>query len=262
MIRTLMLFTICVLVLNACRQGESNQELNVFAAASLTDAFSEIARAFEAEHGVTVTVNYAGSSTLATQIIEGAPADIFASANPQQMNRIRDNYLISGTPSIFAQNEMILVVPVSNSAGIDELHDLANEGVKIVIAATGVPVRDYVDLVINQLADDPGYGGAFRDKLFRNVVSEEDNVRQSLAKIILGEADATFVYASDVPATETRVKILTLSDSLQPAIEYPIAVLQRTSNRESADAFITFVLSQRGQCILKQYGLNPVTDHC
>lgn len=250
------------MTLCACGSDQTAPELHVFAAASLTDAFNDIAQAFEAEYDIKVVVNFAGSSTLATQIIEGAPADVFASANPEQMRRISDNGLTASDPVIFAHNRLILVVPESNSVGVSDLSDLANENVKIVLAASGVPIRSYIDLIIDQLAADAAYGAAFSERLYANVVSEEDNVRQTLAKVILGEADAAFVYASDVLPTETRVKILEIPAELQPTVEYPIVVLQRTENMEIAEAFQAFVTGLVGQCILKQYDLTPIMDRC
>jgi len=260
--RLISLIALCLVTLCACQSDQTESELTVFAAASLTDAFNDIAQAFEAEYSVKVVVNFTGSSTLATQIIEGAAADVFASANLQQMRRVSDNVLIAGDPVVFARNHLIVVVPVANRAGVRHLLDLASENVKIVLAASGVPIRGYVDLIMNHLAADAAYGADFRAQFYENIVSEEDNVRQALAKVILGESDATFVYASDVQAAETRVKIVEIPAELQPTIEYPIVVLRTTDNTEAAEAFQAFVLGQSGQCILKQYGLTPITDRC
>ncbi|MBK9748062.1 MAG: molybdate ABC transporter substrate-binding protein [Chloroflexi bacterium] len=258
--------TVFVLVLIALLVGtfavsaQEAQTLTVFAAASLTDAFEEIAPSFEADHpGVEVLFSFGGSSTLATQLAEGAPADVFASANNTQMTVARDAERIAGSPRTFVKNRLVLIVPADNPAGIATLRDLANEGVQLVIAAPDVPVRTYTDTMLQRLAADPAYGEAYRTAVLANVVSEEDNVRQVAAKVALGEADAGIVYISDVtPDISEQVIAIPIPDYLNTIATYPIAVTNDAANPELAQAFVDYVLSDAGQYILVNWNFISV----
>src|SRR5262245_11369962 len=197
--------------------AQDSQTLTVFAASSLTDAFNEIGEAFKADHpGVDIVYNFGGSSALATQLVEGgAPADIFASANAKQMQIAQDGGRIGGKPETFVKNRLILIVPADNPANIQSLHDLANDGVKLVVAAEGVPVRDYTNTMLDKCAADPLSGEDYRTAVVGNIVSEEENVRQVSAKVALGEADAGVVYRSDVtPDINAQVIALPIPDSI------------------------------------------------
>jgi molybdate transport system substrate-binding protein len=241
-------------------QAQGRQTLTVFAAASLTDAFEEIAAEFEAAHsGVEVLFNFAGSSDLAAQLSEGAPADVFASANRRQMQVAQDAGRIAGEPVTFAKNRLALIVPADNPAAIATLRDLATEGVQLVIAAEGVPVRDYTDTLLDRLAADPGYGDAYRAAVLANVASEEQNVRQVTAKVALGEADAGIVYVSDVtPDIHEQVTSIPIADYLNTLAAYPIAVTDNATNPELAQRFVDYILSDAGQDILKSWNFIPV----
>lgn len=233
-------------------RAQDSQTLTVFAAASLADAFEEIATAFEADHaGVELLFSFGSSATLATQIVEGAPADVFASANTAQMTVAREAERIAGRPRTFAKNRLALIVPFDNPAGITALRDLANAGVKLVIAAPDVPVRTYTDTMLQRLAADPAYGEAYTAAVMANVVSEEDNVRQVAAKVALGEADAGIVYLSDVtPDISDQVIAIAIPDDVNTIATYPIAVTSDAANPDLAQAFVDFVLSDAGQDIL------------
>jgi molybdate transport system substrate-binding protein len=235
--------------------AQSDQTLTVFAATSLTDAFEEIATAFEGENaGVDVVYSFGSSSTLATQLVEGAPADIFASANARQMTVAQDGERIAGRPRTFAKNRLILIVPSDNPANIQSLSDLSNLGINLVIAAPDVPVRDYTNTMLDRLAADPAYGEAYREAFMANVVSEEDNVRQVSAKVALGEADAGIVYLSDVtPDISDSVIALPIPDALNTLATYPIAVTNDSANAELSQAFIDYVLSDEGQDTLVKW---------
>src|SRR5512142_2421235 len=153
--------------------------LTVFAASSLTDAFNEIKASFEqANPGVTVAYNFGASNTLVTQLSQGAPADVFASANATQMNAAIKANRIAGAPVTFARNRLVLIVPADNPAKITTLQDLAKPGIKLVVAAQGVPVRDYTDTMLDKLAQNAAYGSDYKNAFLKNVVSEEANVRQ------------------------------------------------------------------------------------
>jgi len=240
-------------------QARQNQPVTVFAAASLTDAFEAIATAFEAATpGVAVLYNFASSSDLATQLSEGAPADVFASANNRQMQVAVDAGRIAGRPRTFAKNRLVLIVPADNPANITGLRDLVNDGVQLVIAAEGVPVRDYTNTLLERLVADAAYGEAYRAAVLANVVSEEQNARQVSAKIALGEADAGVVYVSDVtPDIADQVIAFSIPDTLNTIATYPIAVTDAPASPELAQAFVDFVLSDVGQDILVAWNFVP-----
>jgi molybdate transport system substrate-binding protein len=236
-------------------QAQEGRTLTVFAAASLTDAFEEMGTAFEASNtGVEVLYNFASSSDLATQIVEGAPADVFASANNTQMTVARDAERIAGTPRTFARNRLVLIVPADNPANITSLRDLANPGVQLLVAAPDVPVRTYTDTMLERLAADAAYGEAYREAFIANIVSEEQNVRQVSAKIALSEGDAGIVYISDVtPEIGENIITIPIPDELNTIATYPIAATTESANPELAQAFIEFVLSDAGQDIMTRW---------
>ncbi|RPJ35503.1 MAG: molybdate ABC transporter substrate-binding protein, partial [Planctomycetaceae bacterium] len=179
------LLLVCFILPDQPALARADETITVFAASSLTDAFEEIGAAFEAENpGVDVVFNFGSSSSLATQLAEGAPADVFASANPKQMQVAQDAGRITGSPRIFARNRLAVIVPADNPAGIESVTDLAKPGLLLVLAAPGIPVRDYTDTMLDQLGED------MKSAVLANLVSEEDNVRQVVAKVALGEADA------------------------------------------------------------------------
>lgn len=244
---------------DASAAAEQQAELLVFAAASLTDAFDEIAGSFEAAHsGVTIVANYGASSALATQILEGGAADLFASANETQMQKLVDAGSVTETPQIFATNRLVLIVPADNPAGIETLADLAAPGVLLVLAQPGVPVRDYADQMIQALAADAAYGASYADAVYANLVSEEENVRQVAAKIALGEADAGVVYTSDVtPDIAADVLQIEVPDAFNVVATYPIARLAETAQPDLAQAYIDLILSEEGQMMLQKWGFGP-----
>jgi molybdate transport system substrate-binding protein len=235
--------------------AQANKTLTVFAASSLTDAFGEIKAAFEKVNpGVTVTYSFGASNILGTQLSQGAPADIFASANATQMNDAITAKRIAGKPVTFAKNRLVLIVPADNPAKIASLRDLAKPGIKLIVAAKGVPVRDYTNTMLDKLAQNPAYGEDFRTAFLKNIVSEEANVRQVSAKVSLGEADAGFVYRSDVtPDIASKVSIIQIPDSVNTLASYPIAVTDNSANPDLAKQYIDFVLSEAGQNTLVKW---------
>jgi molybdate transport system substrate-binding protein len=236
-------------------QAQPGQSLTVFAASSLADAFEEIANAFEAANpGVEVRFSFASSSDLAAQLIEGAPADLFASANPAQMQAAQDAGRIVGRPVTFARNRLVLIVPADNPAGITRLLDLAMPGVQLIVAAPGVPIRTYTDTLLERLAADPAYGESYRQAVMANIVSEEQNVRQVAAKIALGEGDAGIVYVSDVtPDMADQVIAIPIPDMLNTLASYPIGITNDSATPVLAQAFLDFLLSEAGQDILVRW---------
>ncbi|NTW03224.1 MAG: molybdate ABC transporter substrate-binding protein [Oscillochloris sp.] len=234
--------------------------LNVFAAASLTDAFTEIATAFEAAHpGVTVTYNFAGSQQLATQINEGAPVDVFASANRKQMDAvITSSKVVSGTESVFAGNRLVLITPKENPAGIVSLKDLAKPNLKLVLADKSVPVGQYALDFLAKASALPEYTEAYSATVLANVVSYEDNVRTVLTKVSLGEGDAGIVYTTDAALDADKLQQIIIPDELNSLAKYPIAALSDSASPELAQAFVDYVLSGEGQKVLETYGFIPV----
>jgi molybdate transport system substrate-binding protein len=236
-------------------------ELNVFAAASLTESFNEIGKLFEANHpNVTVVFNFAGSQQLVQQINEGAPADIFASANKKQMDvAIEAGNVVSGTQQTFAKNRLLVIFPKENPAGLKELKDLSNSGLKLVLAAKEVPVGQYSLDFLEKAAADPAFGATFKEDVLKNVVSYEDNVKAVLTKVALGEADGGIVYTSDITGQDTsKVGKLDIPDALNVIATYPIAPIKDSKNPDLAQAFIDLVLSQEGQELLAKYNFIPV----
>lgn len=240
--------------------AQDTQTLTVFAAASLADALEDVATAFEAQNaGVEVLFNFAGSSELAAQLVEGAPADVFASANQRQMTVAQEAGRIGARPRAFVKNRLVLIVPADNPAEIATLRDLANEGVQLVIAAPDVPVRDYTDTMLERLAADESYGEDYRAAVVANVVSEEPNVRQVAAKVALGEADAGVVYISDVtPDIADQVMTIAIPDAFNTVARYRIAITNDSANPDLAQAFVDFTLSTAGQQILACWNFVPV----
>ena len=232
--------------------------VTVFAASSLTEAFKAIGAAFTAEHpGVTVEFNNAASSALATQIEEGAPADVFASADMPQMQRLVDGEVVDDEPAVFARNLPVIVIPAANEAGVMGPQDLAKSGVKLVLAAADVPIGNYSRQIIDKLAADPAYGAAFKDAALANIVSNEANVRAVLTKIELGEGDAGIVYKTDALVSGDKVEVVDIPEAANVIATYPISVVTETDNRDAAEAFVAFVSSDEGQAFLTDAGFAP-----
>lgn len=230
--------------------------LIVFAAASLTNAFSEMGKNFEAANsGVTVTFNFAGSQALRTQIEEGAPADVFASASGKEMDTlVTGAFVTEGVPQIFLMNKLVVIMPADNPANLSSIEDLANSGIKIVLAAEEVPVGNYSRQSLELM--NSSFGADFKDKVLANVVSNEDNVKQVVAKVQLGEADAGIVYTSDVVAMP-ELQTIEIPTELNVIAKYPIAPIVKSANTDLAQAFIAYVLSADGQAVLQKWGFAP-----
>jgi molybdate transport system substrate-binding protein len=233
--------------------------LTVFAAASLTGAFRDLGRILEARHpGLTVRFNFAGSQQLALQIDQGAPADVFASADRRWTNAAMEKGEVEGEAPIFARNQLVVIVPRPDPARIRVLPDLARRGTKIVMAAAGVPAGKYSREALQKLASLPGYPDEYDRRVLANVVSQEENVKSVVSKVQLGEADAGFVYRSDVTSAVARyVRVIDIPAESNVLAEYPIAVLRSAANPEAARMFVALVRSDTGQRVLQRHGLIP-----
>lgn len=222
--------------------GEVSGELIVFAAASLITAVDEWRTAFVAEHpDVEVVVNAAGSQTLASQINEGAPADVFASANMTQMEVVADAGNLAAEPAVFTANRLAIAVEVGNPLGITGLQDLADPDLVLVLPAEDVPSGQYV----REALDAAG--------VQVTPSSLEQDVRAALSKVTLGEADAAIVYTSDLVASDA-VEGVEIPIDQNVVASYPIAVLTDAPNPTAAEAFVAFVLSEEGQQLLADAG--------
>ena len=249
-----------VLVVTTCgctTTTTQSTKLTVYAAASLSGAFNETAQAFEANNsGVTVVFNYAGSNALATQIKQGANVDVFASADQKNMKSVQDAGLMNNSSvKVFAQNKLALIVPKANPANIISLNDLANSGVKLVVANSSVPVGNYSLQMLSKASNNSSYGAGFNTSVLANVVSEETNVNDAVVKVALGQGDAGIVYVSDVPAAyKDKVTVIKIPDSVNVIAQYPVGVLSGSQNAQQAQSWINYVTSPAGQAILQKYG--------
>lgn len=239
--------------------GPTTSTLRVFAAASLANAFGEIARQFESAHpGFAVQLNLAGSHQLATELEHGATCDVFATADRRWMDHVQSRSLLASDPAVFARNRLIVIVPRTNPARIGRLHDLTRRGVKLVVGAQAVPVGTYSREALQKLGRTPGFPPDFARRVLANVVSEEENVTSVVGKVQLGEADAGIVYRSDVTRPVARfVRAIEIPDSANVIASYPIAVTKIAREPAAARDFVALVLSPEGQRILQRHGLIP-----
>ena len=234
-------------------RADDEPELTIFAASSLADVFGELGGEFERQNpGVEVRFNFAGSSALLAHLQQGAPADVFASADRAKMDVAENTGLTSG-PQVFAENSPVVIVPKNNPAGVETLRDLTGPVLDLVLAQKGVPIAGYAKRILEKA--DTRYGGGFEDQVMENVVSREADVRAAANKVAIGEADATFVYASDVtPEIQDRVEVVGIPEELNVTATYPIAVTEGAPHPELARKWVELVLSEEGQRIMEERG--------
>ena len=237
--------------------GQSGTVLTVFAASSLTDAFGELGKAFDAKTGGKTSFQFAGSQVLRTQLENGARSDVYASANAAQFDPLVKAGLVVSA-GVFTKNRLVVIVPKKGRANVKTLADLARAGVKLVIADKTVPVGIYTRQVFATLEQSGRYGADYAAKVQKNVVSEETNVRQVALKVQLGEADAGVVYTTDVtPSLKGAVIQLAIPARYNVIAAYPIGTLKATSNPDGAKRFVDFVRGSDGQAILLKWGFLP-----
>lgn len=236
----------------------AGKTVTVFAASSLTDAFTEMGQAFTKATAARVDLNFGASNTLREQLVQGARADVFASANTAEVENARRAGLILGDAPTFARNRLTVITPRDNPAGIAGPRDLGEKRYKLILAAPNVPVGAYARDLLAKLEADPAYGVGFKDKVLANLVSEEANVRQVVAKVQLGEADAGVVYTSDVtPQAAPAVRQIDVPDAYNTLATYPIAVIKDAADPALAENFVEYVLSREGQATLQKWGFLP-----
>lgn len=236
-----------IAALVACSRigGPPPPTLTVFAASSLKPAFDMIGKEFEASQGIGATFNYAGTQTLTSQLTQGAPADVFASADTAHMATAESAGLLSGTAKIFVHNKLEIAVARGNPKGIQSLADLARPGLVVVLADPSVPAGKYAAQALKTAG------------VVVHPASLEQQVTGVLSKVAIGEADAGIVYQSDI-ATSGQVDGVLIPDAQNVIADYPIAILKSSQNQEPADLFITFVLSAAGQATLMNAGFEGV----
>ena len=245
----------------SCGGGEEQGgTLTILAASSLTDAFGELGETFE-EHnqGVEVKQTFGASSDLLAQIQQGAPADVFASASEEEMDTAVDDGLVSGKPQLFVKNREVIMVPKDNPANVGGLEDMAKPHIKLVIAAKDVPAADYALEILGKA--DKEYGPDFKQDVLSNVVSREADVRASVNRVVVGDADATFGYKSDyTPDIRNKVKVIPIPPDQNIIATYPIASLQGAEDPELARKWVDLVTSEEGQKVLEKWNFEPAAQ--
>lgn len=231
--------------------------IRVFAASSLTESFREIATQFQKSTGHSVELNFGASNDLRLQIEHGARADLFAPASMEEMDKARKAAL-TGAPTVFAQNLLVLIVPRKNRGNVKTLGDLARPGLKIVTAHPNVPIGKYTVVCLERMSKDPRFGADFAEKVKTNFVSLETNVKAIAAKVYFEEADAGIVYRSDVtPGLARAVIAFDIPRPFNVMASYPIAVVRTTTVNEPAAAFIQFLLTAQAQATLSKKNFVP-----
>lgn len=239
--------------------------LNIFAASSLKDAFTEAEAGFRAANPNMgeLRFNFAGSQALVSQLSQGAPADVFASADKSNMDKAVAAGVVDGAPREMVRNTLVVVLPQENFGNITTLKDLARPGVKLSLADPSVPVGNYTIQMFDKLSADPTYGSDFKEQVLGNVVSREDNVRQVLTRVQLGEVDAGVVYVTDALTANAsatgstgKVKTLEVPERYNVVASYYIAVVKGSARGGAAQAWISYILSEAGQATLQKYGFS------
>jgi molybdate transport system substrate-binding protein len=233
----------------AARDGDGGGRVTVFAAASLTESFTRLGRDFEAAHpGTAVTFNFAGSSALATQITQGAPADVFAAASPATMKTVIDAGDAAGVPVILARNQLVIAVPRGNPGRVAGLADLARPGVKVALCAEQVPCGAAAKTAVDAAG------------VRLTPATLEQDVKGALAKVKLGEVDAALVYRTDVRAAAGELDAVEFPESARAINDYPIVVLRDAANPDGARSFLDYVRSAAGRTVLTAAGFQTPPD--
>ena len=274
--RKLASVALCVLVLAACTAGSgtpttsspapprsvapshgASADLTIFGAASLKAVLEAVEAEYEkANPGTTLTVSTDSSAALETQIEQGAPADVFLSADTSNPQKLVDAGLAAGEPVAFAGNKLTLIVPADNPAGIATPADLARDGLRIIAAGDEVPITKYATQLVDNLAGQAGAPADFAAAYAANVASKEDNVSAVVAKIALGEGDAGIVYVTDAAAAD-GVETIDVPDAANVPATYAGVVVGASPNQAAASAFLEWLAGPDGQAVLAEFGFLP-----
>jgi molybdate transport system substrate-binding protein len=252
-------------VLTACSSGGASPTataavsaaLTIYGAASLKGVLDKVKAAYEtASPGTTLTISTDSSATLETQIEQGAPADVFLSADTTNPKKLVDKGLAAGSTVRFAGNKLTIIVPTANPAWIKTPVDLARTGVKVIAAGDAVPITKYATMLVANLARETGHPADFAAKYTANIASKEDNVKAVVAKIELGEGDAGIVYVTDAKAS-TNVTTVDVPATANVPATYTGVVVKESKNAAAAQAFLTWFAGPDGQAILSTFGFLP-----
>ncbi len=256
------LLPLCLLVAGCTPNGQDSASLNsaepsgellVFAASSLTEAFRAIEKDFEQEHPtIQVILNLAGTQSLRAQIENGARAQVLAAANPNHMRVLHEKKLVD-TPAPFAQNTLVIITPKDNPARLESVADLP-KAKRLVLAGEVVPVGIYTKQMLKRASRPDALGSDFAQRVLKSVVSRETNVRQTLQKVLLGEADAAIVYTTDAAAAGNKVKAIRIPPEYNVTATYPIATVTGAPRPQLGQRFVAFVRSRRGRARLEEFG--------
>jgi len=230
--------------------------LLVYAASSLTTAFNDLGMAYTAATGQKIVFSYGSSSTLRTQIEQGAPADLFVSADTTNPATLVKENLATGTPVNFAGNTLAIIVPAANTANIQTPADIARSGIKFVAAGSPVPIEKYATMLIANLAKQPGYPAGFVASVTANTVSQETDDKSIVAKIELGEGDAAIVYVTDSNGN-TKVKSIAIPTGANVSVTYAAVGVAASRNQSAGQAFLAWLVTAPAQAILAKYGFLP-----
>ncbi len=232
--------------------------LTIYGAASLKGALEKAKTAYEAANpGTTLTISTDSSAALETQIEQGAPADVFLSADTTNPQKLVDGGFAAGPPTVFAGNELTIITPTANPGGVSAPNDLAKSGLKIIAAGKDVPITKYATKLVANLAAVPGAPANFVDAYNANVASEEDNVKAIVAKVELGEGDAGIVYVTDAAASQKVKTIAVTPDSANVPATYAGVTVKASPNQDAASKFLTWFAGPDGQAILSGFGFLP-----
>ena len=233
--------------------------LTIYGASSLKSVLAQVKTTYEAaDPGTTLTISTDSSTALETKIEQGAPVDVFLSADTANPQKLVDKNLAAGSPTKFAGNLLTIIVPAGNPAGIQTPADLAKSGVKVIAAGETVPITKYANQLVANLAKQPGYPANFVSKYTANIVSKQDNVAAVVAQIELGEGDAGIVYVTDAK-TSTKVAMVAVPDVANVPATYAGVVVKASTNAAAAQAFLTWFAGPAGQAILASFGFLPAS---
>ena len=233
--------------------------LTIYGASSLKSVLAQVKTTYEAaDPGTTLTISTDSSTALETKIEQGAPVDVFLSADTANPQKLVDKGLAAGNPTKFAGNLLTIIGPAGNPAGIQTPADLAKSGVKVIAAGDAVPITKYANQLVANLAKQPGYPADFVSKYIANIVSKQENVAAVVTQIELGEGDAGIVYVTDAK-TSTKVATIAVPDAANVPATYAGVVVKASANAVAAQAFLAWFAGPAGQAILATFGFLPAS---
>lgn len=237
---------------NTAATQEPAKKLTVFAAASLKESYTEIGKQIKKDKNIDVTFNFAGSQQLVASINQGVDADVFASADTKNMKTLTDDKKVD-KDVVFAQNQIVIVKNKNSKATIKSLADLGQDGLKLVVGDKSLPAGNYFYKALDAAKADNTIDQATYDKITKNIKSQELNVKDVVSKVNLGDADAGVVYKTDAN-NQKQLEVITDKEFSKLQVDYPIAVISASKNKETAQQFVDYVTTGKGKDILKQYG--------